>query len=40
MRILFPKCVRGKKKEKAARRKSFSDKDMMGIFLLSNLPGR
>lgn len=38
VRIAFPKCARKKKKEKAAR-KSFSDKDMMGVYLLSNLPG-
>lgn len=37
-RVSFPKHV--KKKKKAARRKSFSNKDMMGIYLLSNLAGR
>lgn len=35
---IFPQMCR--EKEKAARRKSFSNKDMMGIYLLSNLAGR
>lgn len=36
-RVSFPKCA--KEKEKASRRKSFANKDMMGIYLLSNLAG-
>lgn len=38
---IFPQtCKEKRKRKKAARGKSFSNKDMMGIYLLSNLAGR